>query len=99
MIISVSRNVTKCSDFSANLTNTKLAGFGAFWVPQSPIGLISTEIGAPCRIPGHANDHSAVLIYSSHVQGPGQVGLYELPTTISPNKILGSRKLVKNLSN
>ncbi len=28
--------------------------FGAFLVPQSPIGLISAEIGAPCRIPGHA---------------------------------------------
>ncbi len=29
--------------------------FGAFWVPQSPIGLISAKIGALCRIPGHAN--------------------------------------------
>ncbi len=28
--------------------------FCAFWVPQSPIGLISTEIEARCRIPGHA---------------------------------------------
>ncbi len=28
--------------------------FCAFWVPQSPIGLISAEIGARCRIPGHA---------------------------------------------
>ena len=25
------------------------------WVPQSPNGLISTEIGALSRIPGHAN--------------------------------------------
>ena len=26
-----------------------------FLVPQSPVGLISAEIGAFCRIPGHAN--------------------------------------------
>ncbi len=30
--------------------------FGAFWVPHSPIGLISAEIGAPCRIPRHATE-------------------------------------------
>ncbi len=25
-----------------------------FWVPQSPVGLISAEIGVLCHIPGHA---------------------------------------------
>ncbi len=34
---------------------TRRKFFCAFWVPQSPIGLISAEIGARCRIPGHAN--------------------------------------------
>ncbi len=30
--------------------------FCAFWVPKSPIGLISAENGARCRISGHANE-------------------------------------------
>ncbi len=37
--------------------------FYAFWVPRSPIGLISAEIEAPCRIPGHAIGHMLILIY------------------------------------
>ncbi len=35
--------------------------FCAFWVPQSPIGLISSETGAFCRIPGHARHHTVSM--------------------------------------
>ncbi len=31
--------------------------FCAFWIQQTPIGLISAEIGAVCCIPGHARQH------------------------------------------
>ncbi len=42
--------------------------FCAFWVPQSPIGLISAEIGALCFIPGHANQLAYYIDINSRLE-------------------------------
>ncbi len=57
-------SVLRCGRGVGKLSVLSEFFFCTFWVPQSPIGLISAEIGARCRIPGHASDHRLTIAQS-----------------------------------